>query len=114
VKIEIFHIEGCPNHRRTVERVNELLNELCSPAEVIEVPVTDSASALAYRFLGSPTLKINGVDVEPSARTSTQFGLACRTYLVAPRREGIPSQELIREALLEASGERQTVMIEAQ
>ena len=114
MKIEVFYIDGCPNHRRTVERVKELLHELRSPAELIEVLVADSTSALAYRFLGSPAVKINGLDVESSARTSNQFGLMCRTYLDGTKREGVPSIELIRLALLEASGQRQPDMIEAR
>ncbi len=100
--VEVFYIDGCPNHRPTVDRVKELLNDLRSPTELIEVPVTDFGSALANRFLGSPAVRVNGIDVEPSARTSTQFGLACRTYVDGQRREGIPSRELICEALLEA------------
>jgi hypothetical protein len=102
VRVEILYIDGCPDHRRTVDRVNELLKELRVPAELVEVPVTDLGSALAYRFLGSPTVRINGIDVEPSARTSTQFGLACRTYLDGQRREGIPSREQIRQAVFQA------------
>jgi hypothetical protein len=113
LRIEIFYIDDCPNHRPTVERVNELLKQLGLAADVIEVPVTDSASALTYRFLGSPTVRINGIDVEPSARTSNQFGLMCRTYLEGQRRKGNPSRELIREALLEASNLCQGDMIEA-
>jgi len=92
-----------------VERVNELLKELRLPAELIEVRVTDFPSASAHRFLGSPTVKINGIDVEPSARTSSQFGLMCRTYLDGTNRDGVPCIELIRQGLeqaqlLEASG----------
>lgn len=102
MRVEILYIDGCPDHRRTVDRVNELLKELRVPAELVEVPVTDLGSALAYRFLGSPTVRINGIDVEPSARTSTQFGLACRTYLDGQRREGIPSREQIRQAVFQA------------
>jgi hypothetical protein len=102
VTIEVLYIDGCPNHRRTVERVNELIKELRLAADVMEAPVTDFASALAYRFLGSPTVRVNGLDVESSVRTSTQFGLACRTYFDGTKREGVPSRKLIREALLEA------------
>ena len=102
MKIEVLYIDGCPNHGRTVERVNELLKEFGLTADVLEMPVTDSASALAYRFLGSPTVRINGIDVEPSARTSNQFGLMCRTYLDGTKRQGFPSRVLLREALLDA------------
>lgn len=96
-----------------MERVNESLQEFRITTAVLEVPVTDSASALAYRFLGSPTVKINGIDVEPSARTSNQFGLMCRTYLDGTKREGLPPIALISRALLEACGQGQVDMNEA-
>jgi hypothetical protein len=99
VRVEVFYIDGCPNHQRTVERVKALLNELPSAAEMIEVPITDVGSALANRFLGSPTVRVNEIDVEPSARISNQFGLMCRTYLDGAKRGGIPPIELIRDAL---------------
>lgn len=99
MKIEIFYLAGCPNHQPTVKRVNKLIQDLDVTAEVSEVAVADSASALTYRFPGSPTVHVNGVDVEPAARTSTGFGLACRTYRDGPVQEGIPPTSLIREAL---------------
>ena len=102
MKIEVLYIDGCPNHRRTVDRVNELLNELRLPAELIEVLITDFGSALANRFLGSPTVRVNGIDVESSVRTSTQFGLAWRTYLDDANHRGVPSVELIRQGLEQA------------
>jgi hypothetical protein len=45
VTIEILYIDGCPNHRQTVERVRELLNQLHLAADVIEVLITYFASA---------------------------------------------------------------------
>jgi hypothetical protein len=114
VKVEVFYSDGCPNHRPAVERVNELLQEFRLTGNVCEVPVTDSASAIALRFLGSPTIHINGVDVEPSSRISSQFGLMCRTYRDGPQIEGVPSVELIRRALLEASNGRIAHRIDAQ
>jgi len=113
VKVEVFYVDGCPNHQPTVERVNELLQEYRLTGNVSEVPVTDSASAIALRFLGSPTIHVNGVDVEPSSRTSCQFGLMCRMYLHGSRREGVPPVELIRGALLEASNGRIAHWIDA-
>jgi hypothetical protein len=102
VRIEVFYIDGCPNHLRTVERVKAMLKDLGVAGELVESAVNDPATVSALRFLGSPTVQVNGVDVEPSARTSNQFGFVCRTYLNGPRREGIPPRALIRDALLEA------------
>ena len=100
MRIEIFYIAGCPNAQPTVERVTEILKDLGMTAEVVQLLVSDPAAASAIRFLGSPTVHVNGVDAEPSARTSNQFGLMCRTYWEGPRSEGIPSTGLIRQTLL--------------
>ncbi len=102
MRIEVFYVAGCPNAQPTVERVTEVLKDLGITEEVVQLPVSDPATASAIRFLGSPTIHVNGVDAEPSARTSNQFGLMCRTYLEGPRRAGIPSPGLIRQTLLEA------------
>jgi hypothetical protein len=102
--IEVFYLEGCPNHQPTVDRVKHVLEEMGMPADVRERLVTEAGSVGTIQFLGSPTVHINGIDVEPSARTSTQFGFGCRTYLDGQRREGLPPAELIREALLETAG----------
>ncbi|MBI4465431.1 MAG: cation transporter [Acidobacteria bacterium] len=99
MKIEVLYFEGCPNHRPAVKRVKELLKEMGLKAEVIEVNVPNEATARRVGFLGSPTIRINGLDVEPPARSSTQFGMMCRTYSEGGRREGMPSRELIRQAL---------------
>jgi hypothetical protein len=68
-------------------------------AVVMGVPVTDSASATAFRFLGSPTVHVNGIDIEPEARIVASFGLACRSYCEGSVRQGVPPASLIRNAL---------------
>ncbi|WP_084080479.1 mercuric transporter MerT family protein [Edaphobacter aggregans] len=52
------------------------LNALCDYA----------GTGAGYRFLGSPTLRINGFDVEHEARTQNSFDLGCRTYLDGSQR----------------------------
>lgn len=81
--------------------MNRLIEELGVTAIVLEVPVTDLASATAFRFLGSPTVHVNGADIEPEARNAALFGLACRFYSSGSVRQGVPPLRLIREALFE-------------
>ena len=102
MKIELFVIAGCPNRQPAVDRIKEALEQLGIAGEVVEWPINNPGAASALRFLGSPTVRINGIDVEPSARTSNQFGFMCRTYLNGPWREGVLSRQLIYEAVLEA------------
>jgi len=70
--------------------------------ETIEINVTDQATAQAVEFLGSPTIRIDGLDVEASARSSRTYGMTCRTYLNSGKREGVPSRDVIRSAIKEA------------
>src|SRR6266436_3827490 len=79
--LEVFYVDGCPNLQRTLNRVKQVLDETGLTANVVEQRMLDASSAAAMRFLGSPTVHVNGVDVEPSARTSDQFGLTCRMYV---------------------------------
>ena len=102
MKIEILFFEGCPNHFEAVQRAKEVVDEEGLAAEVVEVNVRDEAAALRLGFIGSPTIRINGLDIEPSARSSKEFGMCCRTYIEEGKRTGIPSRELIRSALREA------------
>lgn len=104
MRIEIYYFDGCPNHLAAMERVKEVLEEMGLTCEVSQVQISDPATAKSVGFLGSPTVRVNGLDAEPSARRSDQIGLACRTYLDGTRREGVPSKQMIRDALLEAAG----------
>jgi hypothetical protein len=97
IQIEVLYFEDCPNHLPTLERINEVLREEGWRADVQEVPVPDLQTAQNVKFLGSPTVRVNGLDVEPSARSRREFGLMCRRYP-----EGIPSRELIRAAVRSA------------
>lgn len=101
MKIEVLYIEGCPNHATAVNRVRDVLREEGVAAEVVEVYVRDEVGAEEVRFLGSPTVRVNGSDVEPSARSSREHGMMCRTYVVGQKREGAPPRDLIRAALRE-------------
>jgi copper chaperone CopZ len=104
LKIDVLYFDGCPNHGPAVERVKEILRGGGISAEVSEVNVHDASIAQEAGFLGSPSILVNGVDVEPAARSAREYGIMCRTYVVNGKREGLPSRELIRQAILEAQG----------
>lgn len=86
-----------------MERVHQVIGEMDFTADVLSIRVADSDSAHAHRFLGSPTVHVDGVDVELAVRTSNQFGVMCRTYVNGGQRQGVPPTELIRRALLKSA-----------
>ena len=103
MKIEVLYFDGCPNHKPAVERLQEVLREEAMSAELLEVNVRESAIAQELRFLGSPSVRINGLDVEPEARDARAYGMMCRTYSANGRREGLPPREMLFQAIREAN-----------
>ncbi len=94
--VEVLYFEGCPNHRQTVELARDVVVELGVDAAVAELEVKTLEDAVRLRFLGSPSVQVDGVDIEPAARASTAYAFACRTY----NGDGVPPRRLFVEALV--------------
>ncbi|MHB1856643.1 MAG: DF family (seleno)protein [Acidobacteriaceae bacterium] len=103
MKVEVLYIAGCPNHKPAVARVQQALGATGLSAEIEELEVRDAAMAQRVGFLGSPSVRVDELDVEKDARATQSFGFGCRSYADAGARTGLPSFDLIREALLEAA-----------
>ena len=103
MQVEVLFIAGCPHHKPAAELAREALRALDLPMVVQEVEIRTKEDADRWRFLGSPTIRVNGLDVEPEARTVRYFGLGCRSYRQNGNASGLPSMELIRLALQENS-----------
>lgn len=99
MQIEVLYFDQCPNHLPTVERIKAVLREEGCNTVVREVLVPSAEAAQLAKFLGSPTVRVNGIDIEPTAHSRKVFGLMCRRYV-----GGVPSHELIRAAIRSASG----------
>ena len=96
MRVEVLYFDGCPNHAPTVERVKQIAADLGLEIGVEEIPVTSVDEAQRLRFLGSPTVRVNGVDIDPAARDRTNYALSCRVYLGV---SGLPPDALIAAAL---------------
>jgi hypothetical protein len=93
--VEVLFFEGCPNHEKAADAVRDVAREVGVAVDVTEVEVRDAEEASRLGFLGSPTVRVDGLDVEPEARRSTAYGLACRTYGTS----GVPPRDLLVRAL---------------
>jgi mercuric ion transport protein len=105
MRVEVLYFEGCPNHAPTVERVRAELMSRGVTEEIEEVEIHNQSQAEARGFLGSPSVRIDGLDIEGEARNLKSFGMSCRTYLEGAVRSGLPSNELIRRALNEQTSQ---------
>jgi hypothetical protein len=97
--VEILFFEGCPNVDVAAARARDAIAAARVSADLRLVRIDDEAAATRLRFLGSPTVHVDGLDVERSARQRTDFGLQCRVYSVDGRLEGAAPVEWIRAAL---------------
>ena len=101
MKVEVLYFKGCPNHPVAVARAFEALRSLGQSEQVREREIASRAEAEDLHFLGSPSVRVNGLDVEPQAREAKTYGLGCRVYAENGIQNGAPSVGLIRRALLE-------------
>lgn len=92
MQIVIRHTEGCPHVDMVESRTRQAVVRLGIEAEIESALVRTVADAEEMRFVGSPTILIDGKD--PFADNDTP-ALACRIYATESGLEGAPSVEQI-------------------
>lgn len=97
--LELLCLPGCPNHKATVDLVRDVLQAEGVSAELMETSISNHEEAMTHSFPGSPTLRVNGQDVEHTASGRFAVGLACRTYLVDGRPQGVPHRFWVERAI---------------
>jgi hypothetical protein len=98
VKIEVLHIDACPNGEQTSVRVRAALSRLGETGTTVNLRlVHTSEEAAEVPFAGSPTILVDGADLFPSEGKTVD--LACRVYVTPDGLAGLPTIEQIVEAL---------------
>jgi len=103
LKVELLWWEGCPSWERALARLREAMSELGLDPAAVEVREVDTDQAAAREeFVGSPTIRVNGEDVQPPGPDQAA-GLTCRIYR---GRDGsispLPDPDDLRDALAAA------------
>jgi hypothetical protein len=98
--VELLYWDGCPSHPQALAELRAALADVGRPeVEVTLTEIVGEAQARERAFIGSPTLRIGGVDVIEPAEDEPA-GLACRVYR---RRDGryspTPDPLDVRDAL---------------
>ena len=105
--VELLWWRECPSWERAIGIVREQMTDLGLDPDALQVTeVETEEDASRERFVGSPTIRVNGVDVQPPG--DQLAGLTCRVYR---RRDGrispLPDPEDVRDALVAARGDSQ-------
>jgi hypothetical protein len=102
--VEILAFQGCPNVGPTRALVERIARELALDPVLEMIDVPDAEAATRLRFLGSPSVRVNGVDEEPGADGCHEYVFSCRVYRAQDGYAGRPSEEWLRTAFERAAG----------
>ena len=97
--IELLWIADCANHPAARQLLRDVVAELAPESVIRDIDATDPAIARDVRFPGSPTIRVDGRDVEPDFREPADFTPRCRLYPTAEGLARIPRREWIEAAL---------------
>jgi hypothetical protein len=75
VHVRVLYTQGCPNASPVIDLIERVGKEIGHGVAIETVLVTSQEKAVEFRFLGSPTVQINGLDIDPFSRGSVAFGL---------------------------------------
>jgi hypothetical protein len=99
VTVEFLYWEGCPSHPEARELLEEVLEARGVDATVDIREVRTQEEARALGFPGSPTIRVDGRDVDPAGADDPP-SLSCRIYhLPNGRVSPVPTREQIEEAM---------------
>jgi len=94
--IEFLYTPHCPNAGAARELLETILRERRIPDPIQEVVIHTPEDASRVGFVGSPSIRIDGVDVESVSTGIKGAALSCRLY----DGTGVPGRGLIEAALL--------------
>ncbi|MDI3331884.1 MAG: thioredoxin family protein [Micrococcus sp.] len=98
MRIELLHIDGCPNSVEAGRRVDAALAALGHRDAAVHMRLLESsADAVGTAFAGSPTIMVGGVDIFPNGAPTSD--LACRIYSTPGGLAGLPTVDHVKDAL---------------
>ena len=99
MKVELLYWEGCPSYPEALDLLRDALAERGVEREVEVREVRTQAEAEELQFPGSPTIRVDGRDID-EAGAREQPALTCRIYhLPDGRVSPVPTRDQLLEAL---------------
>ena len=102
MKIEVLGFVGCPGVQATLALIKTELHSIGVSAPIIYREVDSVEEAQRVQFLGSPSVRVNGNDIELSRRQEEGYAFSCRIYREGEESSGLPPRHMVQAAILEA------------
>jgi thiol-disulfide isomerase/thioredoxin len=98
--VDFLFDPDCPSHEEALARLHQVMAEEDVTVPVVVTALTSHEQAKAHRFPGSPTIRVDGIDIDDRDRGNRRYALTCRAYVKADGRiSPLPPPELVRAAL---------------
>ena len=98
-KVELLWFEDCANHPAARSMLEEVIDELAPGTLIHDVDATDPTVAAELRFPGSPTIRVDGRDVDPTYVDPGDYTPRCRLYRTSAGLRGLPERDWLVDAL---------------
>ena len=98
MKIEFLYFEGCPSHEPALSLLKQVLKEKKIKERINVIEIKSEDDARKYNFFGSPSIHINGRDIEEE-RKNDKYLYGCRIYRTDKGTSGVPSKNMIEDAV---------------
>jgi hypothetical protein len=102
-RVELLFWDGCPSHPEALADLRAAMADVgLDPDTVLVREVDTDERAGRERFVGSPTIRVDGEDIDPPPGDEP-VGLTCRIYRLRDGRiSPTPDPATVREALSNA------------
>jgi len=97
MKIELLYFNGCPSWLTALKNLNSVLREEGITETVNVMEIMNDEQAGQEKFLGSPSIRINGIDLWLEQREN--YSLSCRVYATPEGVKGSPTIEMLRSKI---------------
>ena len=103
MQVELLWFQGCPSHENAERMLRSVLNEVGLDVPIERIQVEDEETGPGVCFPGSPTIRINGIDVEPGWEPCVDCTPRCRVYPTALGLRPLPERRWIVDAVRSAA-----------
>jgi len=95
-KVEFLYFKSCPGHKQALINLKAVLEESKINADLVSINVTSEAQAAKVGFQGSPSIRVNGKDIDGR---NDGYSFSCRIYQIDGKITPIPTKEFVQAKL---------------
>ena len=97
--VELLWFGDCPHHEAARHLLSEVLADVAPGTPLRDLDATDPTVAARLRFPGSPTIRVDGRDVDPNYVDPGDYTPRCRLYRTTEGLRGVPERKWIENAI---------------